>query len=91
MSAGAPLSPLVQAGILALPLCFTLGICANDYAASGKAYEKALSVRVSRALGEWSAPVLSDAARRELLSERDDLRREIARLESRFSSASQPL
>lgn len=77
------LSPFVQAGILALPLFFTLGICANDFIASRRAYDTALSRRVSRALGEWSPPTLSDAARRELIAERDDLLRDIARIESR--------
>lgn len=85
MSTVSSLTPLVQAGILALPLFFTLGICANDFFASHRAYDTALSRRVARALGEWTPPNLSEIARRELLSERDDLLREIKRLESRAS------
>jgi hypothetical protein len=83
MAAAGGLPVLYERAIVALPLCFILGVAASDARDAARAHDAALARRVAAALGEWRAPALSAAARRELEAERADVAREVARLEAR--------
>ena len=81
------MAPSLQVVVsVALPTCFLVGAVLNDWLASSKSRGALLSRRVSQALGEWTPPQLSDAARLALALEREDVLRDIARIESRLNS-----
>ncbi len=82
-----PSTPSLQAvASFALPACFLVGAALSDWLASRRSRDALLARRVAQSLGEWTPPPLSDAARRALERERDDLAREIERLEARLAA-----
>ncbi len=82
-----PPPPTLQAvASFALPACFLVGAALSDWLASQRSRDALLARRVAQNLGEWAPPPLGESARRALEREREDVMRDVERLEARLTA-----